>query len=518
MRAFFPNYFLAATALCVPAFSAVADAEPEPQAATTDAEPAAAQGEYVVLVSEKTLKQKDWKKAAAKFAKHHRAKIIVWRGNDIAKAKNALKKAAPRYVAVIARPQEIDRVFVAKLHTLSREMNADIYGDFIWGIITGRDGKTAAELLAKDEPLILDRALGTTNFDRQRFKQSFFITDWGRREFVETENYVSKEKTNAKPDEEMVDIFAEQWEKIRPQFLMSASHATEFNLEMPFGEGLIASAGTDFYLVPKEKMPDFRRAMGNAGTSEKFFKTQKLKKLPRTQNEKVWIAAGNCLFGDCLRTPFSMAVTAISAANVKQLVGYTVPTWFGEGGWGTSGQFFGGHQATSVGQAWFFNNQILLKNLPAALTRYPVPLSAEGMEGIYVDGFASNLAQKGVRISRELIGRLHDRDTVAFYGDPLFRTRFNPDAPSTQPWDCRTRLNGSARLFTVKTTRGNAYKGDFCLWFPERIFADENFSALRIGEKETAVAPDILTENFVIFRNLELGEGEKLELVAHPKK
>lgn len=518
MSSFLPNYFLAAIALCVPAFPVIAGTEPETHAALTDAEPAAAQGEYVVLVSEKTLKQKDWKKTAAKFAKHHRAKIIVWRGNDIAKAKDALKKAAPRYVAVVARPQEIDRVFVAKLHTLSREMNDDIYGDFIWGIVTGHDGETASGLLAKDEPLILDHALGTTNFDQQRFKQSFFITDWGTREFVETENYVSKEKTNAKPGEEMVDIFAEQWEKIRPQFLMSASHATEFNLEMPFGEGLIASAGTDFYLVPKGKMPGFRRALGNAEKSENFFKTQKLKKLPRAQSEKVWIAAGNCLFGDCLRTPFSMAVTAISVADVKQLVGYTVPTWFGEGGWGTSGQFFGGHQATSVGQAWFFNNQILLKNLPSPLTKYPVPLSAEGMEGIYVNGLASELAQKGVHISRELIGRLHDRDTVAFYGDPLFRTRFNPEAPSTQPWDCRTRRNGNARLFTVKTTRGNAYKGDFCLWFPERIFADEKFSAQRIGEKETAVAPDILTENFVIFRNLELGEGEKLELVARPKK
>lgn len=514
----FLKHFLATAALCVPVLTIGAVSETPLAEAAADAEISAARGEYVVLISSKTLKQKDWKSAAAKFAKRHRAKIIVWSGNAIEAVKDVLKKNNPRYVAVIARPQEIDRVVVAKLHRISREMNDDIYGDFLWGIITGKDGKTAATLLAKDEPLILDRALGTTNFDQQRFKKSFFITDWGTREFIETENYVSSEKRHAIPGEEMVDIFAEHWKSVRPQFLMSASHATEFNLEMPFGEGLIASAGTEFYLVPKTKMQGFRRVLSRENATVKFFREQKLKKLPRTPDEKVWIASGNCLFGDCLRSPFSMAVTAISSANVKQLVGYTVPTWFGEGGWGTSGQFFGGHQATSVGQAWFFNNQILLKNLPLALVKYPVPLNPEGMEGIYVDGFVSELAKKGVHINRELTGRIHDRDTVAFYGDPLFRTRFNPDAPSKQPWNCRTFSDGKTRFFSVTTTRGNAYRGDFCLWFPERIAANKDFSAQISGTQKRSVSPDILTENFVIFRELELGEGEKIEFSVQGKK
>ena len=504
---------LGALAFAFPTLSAAS------QTTFAAAEITAAKGEYAVLISHKTLKRKDWKSAAAKFAKRYNGRLIAWRGNDVSAAKKLLKKINPRYVAVIAAPEEIDRVFVAKLHKLSREMNDDIYGDFLWGIITGKDGETAETLLGKDEALVLERALGTTNFDQQRFKKSFFITDWGTREFIETENYVSSDKLHAEPEEEMVDIFAERWKTMRPQFLMTASHATEFNLEMPFGEGLIASAGTDFYLVPKEKMKDFRHVLSREADSVKFFKEQALKKLPRTPDEKVWIASGNCLFGDCLRTPFSMAVTAISSANVKQLVGYTVPTWFGEGGWGTSGQFFGGHQTTSVGQAWFFNNQILLKNLPENLVHEALPLVAEGMEGIYLDGFVNTLARKKkIRLTREIVGRIHDRDTVAFYGDPLFRVRFDEKAPSKQPWDCRVQRDAETQNFVVKAASGNAHKGDFCLWFPARISGAKEFTARICGESETPVKPDILTENFVVFRGLELGADERLEISAPVKK
>lgn len=504
-------FFLGALALAAPALFA---GEQSP-GTVSDAEIVPAKGEYVVLISEKTLKRRDWKSAAAKFVKRYNGKLVAWRGEDVASAKKVLRKISPRYVAVVAAPEEIDRVFVAKLHKLSREINDDIYGDFLWGIVTGKDGATAGTLLGKDQPLILDRALGTTNFDQKRFKKSSFITDWGPREYVKTENYVSSEKTAIPDNEEVIDVFAEHWSKNQPQFLMSASHATEFNLEMPFGQGLIASAGTDFYLVPKRLMMDFVYTLGKEEQTKAFIKKEKLKKLPKTPDEKVWFASGNCLFGDALRTPFSMVVTAISAANVKQFVGYTVPTWFGEGGWGSSGQFFGGHQATSVGQAWFFNNQILLKNLPESVARVPVTLNPLGSDMVAMNELTRLIMAKQEKPSRELLGRLHDRDTVAFYGDPLYRARFNPEAPSTQPWNCTTSRNAETRTFTVKTTRGNSYKGDFCLWFPERISAEPALCAsITGGNGETEIKPDILTENFVIFRGMELNAGEVLKLTA----
>jgi len=507
------NYLLlSAFIAAMPVFSPLAQAEPRP----VEIVPAA--GEYAVLISEKTAKRADWKRAADKFLKRYSGKLVVWRGNDVLSAREELKKNAPRYVAVIAAPEEIDRVFVAKLHRMSREMNGDIFGDFLWGIISGKDGATAGNMLAGDAPLVLDRAIGTTNFDQRRFKKSFFITDWGAREFVETENFVASEKQNAPNGTEMVEMFAGRWKKIRPQFVISSSHATEFNLEMPFGEGLLASAGTSFKIIPKAKMPFFAGTLGNDPARRNFLKKGKFDALPQTPDSKVWFAAGNCLFGDALRSADSMAITAISAANVKQLVGYTVPSWFGEGGWGTSEKFFNGHATASVGQAWFFNNQILLKKLPEPLARVEISMTADGMSGLEVPALIPLFSKNGIAPSRESVGRVYDRDTVAFYGDPLFRARFNLAAPSAPPWDCRVDEKNGAQFFTVRSASGDAHSGDFCLWFPKRLSATKDFRAKISGARSEEISPEILTENFVIFRDLKLAKGEMLGLVVPVKK
>lgn len=509
--------FLALAALTSPVFSAP---KKSPASATPVGFIVPAAGEYVVLVSEKTLASEDWKRTAEKFLKRYDGKLVVWRGDDVSSARDALKKATPRYVAVLAKPEEIDRVFVAKIHRLSREMNDDIFGDFLWGIVTGRNAETAAGLLGSDDPLVLERAIGTTNFDQARFKKSFFITDWGAREFVETENFKASEKRAAAPDAGMVEMFAERWEKICPQFVISSSHATEFNLEMPFGEGLLASAETAFCIVPKSRMPEFVRVLGNAPARREFLKNERFDSLPETPDAKIWFAAGNCLFGDTLRSADSMAITAISAANVKQLVGYTVQSWFGEGGWGTSEKFFNGHETTSVAQAWFFNNQILLKNLPEPLAREEIAMTATDMTGLEPFSTAPIFSKNKIAPTRESLGRLYDRDTVAFYGDPLFRARFNPLAPSTPPWICAVgEKKSGAQIFTVKPAGGNARKGDFCLWFPKRFDTTKKLRAKISGRRGGGkISPDILTENFVIFRGLELAPNETLTLTVPEKK
>lgn len=512
----------AALAAAVPAAEAL-DVPNAPEAprvfAAEDFLPAP--GEYVVLVSEKTFAKKAWRAAAEKFRARYAGTLVTWSGDDVETARDALRAANPRYVAVVAEPREIDRVFVAKLHRISRAMNDDRWGDFLWGVVTGRDGATAAAQLAGTRPLRLERAMGTTNFDRARFRESFFITDWGAREFVEGGDYVPGEKRSAAPGVEMTDLFAEQWKKLRPQYFVSASHATEYNLEMPFGEGLIASAGTHFFRVPKALLPAFAATLGNEPATLAFERAHRLKKLPAAPGDKIWIAAGNCLAGDVLGSPYTMACTAISAAGVKQLVGYTVPSWFGEMGWGTHGRFFDGCRAdivagkiASVAQAWFFTNQLLLAALPEAAARVPVPLTADGLRGADIREIGEALAATGAEVSRETLGRFHDRDVVAFYGDPLFAAEFDPRAPKPPAgWDFVASAAGDELFLDVKSADGAARKGELCLWFPRRVRPE----TLKISGAAGVPAPAILTENFVVFREVSLASGETLKLSARLK-
>ena len=514
----------------VPAIAAEANSAQAPR----EAVPAVSAGEYAVLISEETAAREDWRAAAEKFVAHYAGTLVVWRGNDVFSAREELQKLRPRYVAVFAAPEEIDRKFVADLHRLSRQIVPDIYGDFLWGIISGANAEIAAAQLAPAEPLVPERAIGTTNFEGSRFKHAFFITDWKADQFVETLNYKIGEKTDVPAGTQTVDLFAQKWAEIAPQFVITSSHATEFNVEMPFSKGLIASAGTDFYVVPAARMKEFMQRLGNVPETQKFLRDGGFETLTRDGTPKIWIAAGNCLFGDSLRSPFSMAQTAISAAGVRQLVGYTIPTWFGEMGWGTNAKFFNNHQAASVGQAWFFTNQILLNALPPVLAEIDFPLEADGFEGVSASGLTQVLdAHKDDPevFKRENLGRLYDRDTTAFYGDPLFRVRFDANAPSQPLWNCTlTETAAGTQVFSVKSANGRAAKGDFCLWFPHRFDTQKKFSAKRVFPRRNpteisvrkaraeAPKPTILTENFVVFRNLELSEGETLELRVPAQK
>ena len=49
----------------------------------------------------------------------------------------------------------------------------------------------------------------------------------------------------------------EYWKRYSPQLFVTASHATQFNLEMPFGKGLIVSGNNRFYALDKKQFREF---------------------------------------------------------------------------------------------------------------------------------------------------------------------------------------------------------------------------------------------------------------------
>ena len=166
----------------------------------------------------------------------------------------------------------------------------------------------------------------------------------------------------------------EYWKRYSPQLFVTASHATQFNLEMPFGKGLIVSGNNRFYALDKKQFREFttflRGVLFNGKEDDllSFLKRIKAPVIETRPVPAVWVAAGNCLIGDAKKTKNSMAVTALSRYGFNQLVGYTVPSWYGKGGWGTLGLLFSNHDASSLAEAWYLNNQFILDE---TMTRFP---------------------------------------------------------------------------------------------------------------------------------------------------
>ncbi len=472
-------------------------------------------GEYVVLASKKSLDDPAWRTAINDLCGRYKASLVEWE-NDVSETETQVTELAPRYIALVAKPEEIDRCLVAKMYGISRRIDPDFYGDAIFGILTARDALTFARLIEDQaSPLLLERAIGTTNFDRERFRESFLITDWKAREFISSQDGTLGEKTDVPDGMDVATFFATNWERVHPQYVLTSSHATELNLEMPFGKGLLAPCDGRFYVFEEEQIPLFKKYARNTPALEKLVKESHLNTLSDESTPKIWIAAGNCLFGDVARRSDSMVPTAISAVNAKQIVGYTVPSWFGEGGWGTNSALFDGHGDMTVAQAWFFNNQRILSRLPKELQATDVPLEATGDEGTTAGKVAKIIFSLGANLTKENVGLLYDRDVVAFYGDPLFRVRFDETANNCQPWKCILEKRGSKRRLTISGTQDKTRKGKFDFWFPE--VCDEKklpkFTRVSEGNTEEFSPKYALTKNFIMIEDeIELAPSEKISI------
>ncbi|MEC7776951.1 MAG: hypothetical protein VYC32_12720, partial [Planctomycetota bacterium] len=113
-------------------------------------------------------------------------------------------------------------------------------------------------------------------------------------------------------------------------------------------------------------------------------------------NPKVYLPIGNCLMGN-INGPDAMALAWMNDAGVKQMLGYTKPTWFGYGGWGVLDYFIEQPGRYTLTEAFFANHHALVQRLGVSTT------------------------SKG-----DKRGLAFDRDVVAFYGDPAWSARMAP--------------------------------------------------------------------------------------------
>lgn len=493
------NYFFTVPASAVPA-----EAAPTPEApAATPAEPA----DYTIISSESTMADAAWAAVAEELKKkHENARIISLAELSEQAITAALRSTGSRYAACVLRPQEVDRVLVNNLHRAARQVDADPWGDCIWGIITGYTADDAMRIAKAGEPLVIKRMLGSTNVDHSRFEHSCCITDWTDAPVREQSGYTEPTTTTypfSVENDKLLGIFSGELSNQAPQFVVSSSHATPFNLEMPFSRGLLFSYGNRFHQLPINQLRNFGEALHAAMKGKDEHLARLAPQYPEVKPDgtpRVWIAAGNCLFGDAHNSPNSMCVTALSAYTCNQVVGYTVPSWYGEGGWGTLGTFMGNTAGTSLAEAWFLNNQFILHR-----SRQITPdlLNIEfNDEQFSPNNLISELMQADIPLQRhnvkDIMGLVHDRDVVAFYGDPAWRAQLDEShaqAPYSIAWQ-------SDKKFTI--TANYDTKERCAVWFPT--------AATGKGATGCSASGAIFTNDFILFPTMELKKGESLQV------
>lgn len=476
---------------------------------------------YTILISQKTAQSPDWQPVVTallkKYPQAHVAELSELSESEIAAA---LRCGKARHAALIARPEEVNRVLFLNIHRASRQLDDDMWGDCICGVITGASPTDALRIAAASEPLVMKRLLATTNVDHTRFEHSYCITDWTGAPVREQSGYTEPSHILYSPETEegkkvltdgLQTLFAHQLETQRPQLIITSSHATQFNLEMPFSYGLIFPANGRYYQASPADMNEFRRVLGAAyrlrhDVAEQWVELKQKNPITPDGEARVWLAAGNCLFGDAYNTGNSMAATALSAYTCNQIVGYTVPSWYGEGGWGTMGSLLSNAEGTSLSEAWFINNQFLLNRTceidPRLLSiRFDEPEFFGRGQGKMLNAIMTARIPLKQETLKDSLGLIHDRDVVAFYGDPAWRAVVNEE--NTKPSFKVTWNNSSS--FTISSEKGG--KGRIGVLIPDSVDRD----AVTGCDADDA----IFTNDFILFKEVELAPGASRVVNLH---
>jgi len=172
------------------------------------------------------------------------------------------------------------------------------------------------------------------------------------------------------------------------------------------------------------------------------------RRLPiESPNPKVYLPVGNCLMGH-IDGPDAMALAFIESAGAYQMIGYTVPTWYGYAGWGMLDYFVEQPGRFTAAEAFYANGQALRHRLA---TYFPDADRGDKSGARGSRPSVTNRAREAGLTLQDARGLLFDRDCVAFYGDPAWQTRM---APGPLAWEQLLEVENGEYRFQVQPLRG----------------------------------------------------------------
>ena len=367
----------------------------------------------LVVMSAGTAQDGAWREVAARLVARHGAEMraeVAVADQDGLSAR--LREAKPRYVAFVMKDSEVDAKRIASLRQTMRAIDDDPFEDAIWSIVTGTTAADAMRIATSEEPREITRVLATTGVDENIVPGPVAVISDSSPNVFWWEKAAGGGVTRQTEDGDVSHVFADAWGRLDPDLILTSSHASERNLEMPFSRGNIVASGGAFAMLPQAKLIDY--STGQALSEDARGPLPEPKPLAAPAREKVWIAAGNCLIANHIDRN-DMVMTALSFGKVNLFFGYATTTWFGAIGWNTWRYF--GQYGYTLGESHYAANQVLIKRI------------AEIEAGI-VEAAAAKMAASGggegdveVELSeeaaREYAGLLWDRDATVLYGDPL---------------------------------------------------------------------------------------------------
>jgi hypothetical protein len=102
---------------------------------------------YAIVVSDVTYGDPGWYAVVESLTVKHNGHVFTWQ-DSIGEVKNDLSLFRPDYIAFVGQPAtEVNVPFVEKIWDMTRELDADPYGDAVWGVVTGYESDDALRIV-----------------------------------------------------------------------------------------------------------------------------------------------------------------------------------------------------------------------------------------------------------------------------------------------------------------------------------------------------------------------------------
>jgi len=404
---------------------------------------------YAVVVKKSTAEDAKWQKVVAALKDKHNASIITYDAS-VDESLAALKRLFPRHTCFVAKPEDAGRAFVAQVHQLTRKLDDDPYTDTFWGILTGYDADNALAIASHSEPLVVKKVASGTEFATEMVTEGQWFDELVKNKHVKKESGGKAEELKGPDDttKPLVDLL----NSYQADLMITSGHASErdWNIGYRFRSGQFRCADGRLYGLD----------------------TQRAKHPIDSPNPKVYMPIGNCLMGH-VKDRDAMALAWMNSAGVKQMLGYTIPTGYGYGGWGCLDYFVEQPGRYTFTEAFLANHHALIHRMNDPATDRRTQLRLRG-----------------------------DRDVVAFYGDPKWSAKM---AEMPKYYDQKLDIKDGTYTLTITPNRGeDSFKpvntnGSERGWRPIVQFLPH-----RIKDVEIAAGEDlnpVVTDDFILVPN-----------------
>ena len=458
-----------------------------------------ARSEYVVLASQSVQKDAAWMQVVDALKKKHNAEVFFY---EKAPRENLadLQRVRPRYVAIVEKPENLGRDYVIDMHHVSREVDGDIFADFLWGIITGYDAEAAMKMVNNStEPLLVKDAVATIMElnSAKWFDNYAWVDDHNRGLWGEKKGRDAKIQTAQIDPKTVLKKFTDIYAEYNPDLVVTAAHATERNLEMPYSLGNIMAKDGKLYA---------RDHFANTTWD-----------LKESGKRKVYFAVGNCLIGNVNNTKESMAIAWMNSGNAATMIGYVVTTWHGRNGWGGLKYWVTNPGRYTLAEAIYMNQQDFLYQQNEW---YPSLIK----ENYNFDGNEFQIAGQKIanaikgQPTQDQIGFWNDRDVLAYYGDPKWEVRLQ-EVPGETDFTVTSKVKGKKCIITINTKenfslermKGDKFKQEHVLDLPFSYFFPTRLNNPRLAAGQDWKAA--VDENFLIIYNPEFKPNSTYEIV-----